>query len=295
MPFRKVLIALLVMTIFGLNAVMSKLGLAEFPPLLFTLLRFAILLPGVFFIARPAMSWSMLAAISASLSFGFLLFANMGLWLGASAGTYSFIAQTGTIFAIGATYLILGNKPSVFDIGGILLGLIGIYWICSSDGIEGSIAALSCLVGSAAMWGLGFTLVKKAHAPSIPTIVWTSIFVIPPLAIASITFEGTDVIWQSITDASLTGWMTILFSGWVSMLGAGSMMMYLIKTESVAKVVPYNMLVPVTGCFFSWFIMNEQLSPNLLFGGSWILLGLILAQIIPQFTAQKKANPKLTT
>ncbi|MBS0634681.1 MAG: EamA family transporter [Verrucomicrobia bacterium] len=285
MPFRKVLIALLVMLIFGLNAVMSKMGLQEFPPLLFTLLRFAILLPGIFFIARPQMSWGMLAAISGSISFGFLLFANMGLWLGASAGTYAFIAQTGSIFAIGVAYLILGNKPSPFDIAGIALGLVGIYWICTSNGIEGSFTALSCLVASAIMWGLGFTLVKKAHAPSVPTIVWTSIFVIPPLAVGSLLVED----WSCLKEATPVGWMSIFFSGWVSMLGAGALLMYLFRTEAVAKVAPYNMLVPVTGCLFSWLILNEQPSPNLLLGGSWILLGLIMAQVIPHLFKPAKA------
>ncbi len=285
MPLRKVLMALLVMLIFGMNAVMSKIGLQEFPPLFFTLLRFAILLPGVLFIARPKMSWAMLIAITSTLSIGFLLFANLGLWLGASAGTYVFIQQTGSIFAIGAAYLLLGKRPSSFDITGILLGLVGIYWICSSNGISASITALSCLVASAITWGLGFILVKKANAPSIPTIVWTSIFVIPILAIASLAIEGSDAIGTSIKSASLFGWSTVFFSGWVSMLGAGGMLMYLMRTEEVSKVVPYNMLVPVTGCLFSSLLLGEQIGISLLLGGCWILLGLVVAQIAPRFFA----------
>lgn len=286
MPFKKVMLAILVMTIFGLNAVLSKIGLSDFPPILFTLLRFVILLPGLFFVARPKMSWAMLLGITFTLSIGFLFFANLGLWLGATPGTYVFIQQTGSIFAIVAAYLLLGNRPSVFDIGGILLGLVGIYWICS--GISAPLWALVCLVGSAVTWGLGCTLVKKAHAPSTPTIIWTSVFVVPLLATLSLAIEGTDTIVSSITNASLTAWMTVFFSGWVSMLGAGGLLMYLMRTEEVSKVVPYNMLVPVTGCLFSSLILSEQLSINLLIGGSWILLGLILAQIMPKFWLFRK-------
>lgn len=281
MPFHKVLMAILVMVIFGLNAVMNKIGVNEFPPLVFTFLRFVILLPGVFFIRRPKISWAMLFAISCTLAMGFILFSNIGLALGATAGTYSFIAQTGTIFAIGATYLILGNKPSKFDVVGILLGLVGIYWICASQGIDGSVEAISWLVASAIMWGLGFTLVKKAQAPSIPTIIWTSIFAVPVLALSSLAVDGSEI-YTSVTNASTTGWFSVFFSSWVGMLGAGGLMIYLIRTEEVAKVMPYNMLVPVTGCLFAWLILHEQLNVNLVFGGSWILAGLVVAQVLPR-------------
>ncbi len=282
MSWQKVLLAVLVMIVFGLNAVFSKLGLLEFPPLLFTLLRFLILLPGIFFVARPSISWPMLIAITFTLSIGFLLFANVGLKLGATAGTYAFIQQTGSIFALFAAFLLLGHRPSLFDIGGIVLGLIGIYWISTSNGIEGSPLALFFLVASAITWGFGFTLVKKAHAPSIPTIIWTSIFVIPFLAIASVAIEGKELILSSLSNASPAAWATVFFSGWVSMLGAGGILMYLMRTEQVAKVVPFNMLVPVTACLFSYLLLGEQLTQDLFIGGAWILSGLVACQIIPK-------------
>ena len=192
MPWNKVLLAVIAMMVFGLNAVLSKIGIAEFSPFLFNFLRFAFVLPGVFFIARPKISWTMLTAIALVLSVIHLTFGTVGLYLGASAGTFVFIQQTGSIFAILFAYLLFKQKPTAFDIAGIALGLIGIYWICSSKGTQGSALAIAALVGSAVTWGLGFTLVKKAQAPSVPTTVWTSVIALPCLGVATGTFDGLD-------------------------------------------------------------------------------------------------------
>jgi O-acetylserine/cysteine efflux transporter len=278
MPWIKILYAIIAMMIFGLNAVFTKFGLSEFPPLLYNFLRFAFVLPAIFFIPRPAISWSMLLAIGLSLSIGHLSFACIGMTLGASAGTFVLIQQTGSIFAICFAYLLVNQKPSRYDLLGIALGLIGIYWFCASKDTEGGLLAIAALIGSSVTWGLGFTLVKKAHAPSLPTSLWTSIFAIPCMALASGLIEGPEAIISAFSNATLKGWSTLLFAGWVSLLGAGSLFMYLMRTEPVSKVVPFNMLVPLFGCLFAYLILGEQLTAPMLTGGAWILGGLMVSQ-----------------
>ena len=165
MPLQKIALAVLAMTIFGLNAVVSKIGLGVFPPLLFNLLRFSIVLPCIFFVPRPPISWGMLIAITLSLSIGHLMFANIGLFLGASAGTYVLIQQSGSIFAILCAYLLFSHRPSRYDVIGMAFGIMGIICICSAKGTEGTLWAIAALVASAATWGIGFTLVKKGSCP----------------------------------------------------------------------------------------------------------------------------------
>lgn len=279
MPTYKIFLAILAMMIFGLNAVLAKMGLVEIPPLLFNFIRFIFILPCLFFIARPNISWTMLALIAGSLSILHLCFTNLGLAMGASAGMYVLLLQTGSLFALFFTFLLMGTKPTFFDILGIGLGLVGIYWICTDKGAQGDLLSILMLIGSAAMWGLGFALVKKARAPSLPTTVWTTLFALPFLAAASGTFEGMDTIVSSVQEASLFSWFTVLFSSWGSMLGAGGILMYLMSTENVAKVVPYNMLTPVFGCLFSYLIVGEQITGAMLTGGVLILCGLMISQL----------------
>jgi O-acetylserine/cysteine efflux transporter len=278
MSLYKIFLAVFAMMVFGLNAVFGKMALVEIPPILFNFIRFIFIFPCLFFISRPNISWAMLGLIAGSLSILHLCLTSIALAMGASAGMYVLLLQTGSLFALLFAFLLMGTKPTVFDILGIGFGLFGVYWICTDKGAHGDLWAILLLVGSAAMWGLGFTFVKKAQAPSLPTNVWASVFALPFLGIASGTFEGLDTIVSSLRQASLFSWFTVLFSGWASMLGAGGILMYLMRTESVAKVVPFNMLTPVFGCFFSYLIIGEQITWAMVIGGALILFGLVVSQ-----------------
>ena len=98
------------------------------------------------------------------------------------------------------------------------------------------------------------------------------------MTVASLIFEGPETIWSSLGNGSILPWMTVVFSGWISMMGAGGILMYLMRTELVSKVAPFNMLVPVTGCLFSVLILGEQLSLEMIGGGMLIILGLAISQ-----------------
>lgn len=278
MPLYKIMLAIVAMMIFGLGAVISKAGLQEFPPLFFNLARFAVLLPLIAFIKRPNVSWPLFAAISITLGVLHLSLANVGMWLGASAGMYVLLLQTGSLFVLGFAYLFFGIKPTRFDLAGIGLGLIGIYIICAAKGTAGGPLAIVALIASAAMWALGFTLVKKAQAPSVPMTTWMSILVLPFLGVSSLSLEGTEKIGYALQNATYVGWGAIFYTAFVSMVFAGGILMYLMKTEPMHKVAPFNLLTPVFGCLFSVLLLGEQLSASILIGGLFILVGLTTSQ-----------------
>src|SRR5262249_55613701 len=145
----------------------------------------------------------------------------LGMAWGATAGLVVLIQQTGSMFAILFAYLLFRHKPTSYDIIWIVFGLISIYLICSTQGTSGGVWAIVALVASAMMWALGFALVKKSHASSVPTTVWTSLFVIPTMAVATGTHDGWDTILNSLSQASFLAWSTVFFAGWVSLMGAG--------------------------------------------------------------------------
>ncbi|MBW9336974.1 EamA family transporter, partial [Herbaspirillum sp. RU 5E] len=65
------LLALAVVIVWGTNFVVIKLGLAEFPPLLFATLRFALsFLPWLLFVKRPPVAWRWLVGNGLFLGFG---------------------------------------------------------------------------------------------------------------------------------------------------------------------------------------------------------------------------------
>ena len=94
MPIRDVLLALLVVAIWGFNFVVIKLGLEDVPPLLLTALRFVFAAaPAVFFLRRPACPWQwvvLFGFVLGVVKFGLLF---VGMKLGMPAGLSSIVLQ----------------------------------------------------------------------------------------------------------------------------------------------------------------------------------------------------------
>ena len=107
-----ILVAIAVVTIWGFNFVVIKIGLQGLPPILFTALRFVFAaLPLVFFVKRPAVPWRLVAAY-AMFQFAFqftLLFS--GMKLGFPPGLASLVIQLQAFFTIGLAVLMLGERP----------------------------------------------------------------------------------------------------------------------------------------------------------------------------------------
>ena len=79
LTLRDALLALAIVLVWGTNFVVIRLGLNALPPLFFATLRFSfVLLPAVFFLPRPKVAWSNLAAYGVCiglLQFGMLFIA----------------------------------------------------------------------------------------------------------------------------------------------------------------------------------------------------------------------------
>jgi O-acetylserine/cysteine efflux transporter len=66
LPPRHLLLALVIVVVWGTNFVVAKQAMATLPPLTFAALRFALaFLPAALFVARPAVPWRLLAGYGA--------------------------------------------------------------------------------------------------------------------------------------------------------------------------------------------------------------------------------------
>src|SRR5690554_6105639 len=109
MPLRDVLLALVVVFLWGVNFVAIKWSVAEVPPFMLTALRYlGCALPAVFFIRRPAVGWPMLIAYGFTV--GVLQFSFMftAMQLGMPAGLASLVMQTQMFLTMGLALLFLG-------------------------------------------------------------------------------------------------------------------------------------------------------------------------------------------
>src|SRR5262245_49685642 len=102
LPASHLLLALVVVAVWGTHFVVIKWGLQDFPPLTFAALRFLfVVLPMVFFLKRPAVPLWNLAAYGVLIGVGQfgMLYLAMTHWI--SPGLASLVVQVQAFFTIG--------------------------------------------------------------------------------------------------------------------------------------------------------------------------------------------------
>ena len=93
-------LAVLVTLVWGVNFPITKLGLRAIDPFVLTGIRFALAaLPLVFFIKRPAVKFSYVAAYGFLFGLGMWGVINYGIQVGVSPGIASLIIQIGIAHA----------------------------------------------------------------------------------------------------------------------------------------------------------------------------------------------------
>lgn len=281
MPPRDLLIALGVVTVWGLNFVVIKWGVADVPPLLLTALRYvAAVLPAIFFVRRPNVRLGSLLGYGFAIGvvqFG-LLFLAIGL--GLPAGLASLLIQLQVFFTIGLAALFLGERPGAFQLGGAVLAFAGVALIAAERPSDASNAIgwlpLVLIVLSGAAWGVGNIVSKRAgKVDMLAFVVWASLVPILPLLAASLVFEGMAgfvALPGQLLDPKILA--IIAFNGWMATVFGFGMWAVLLARHPAGVLVPFALLVPVVGLAAAWVVAGESLSWVELAGSAVVLGGL---------------------
>ena len=159
LPLRHFLLALAVVAVWGINFVVIKFALGQLPPLLMAALRFGlVLIPGLFFVPRPAVGLGNLALygfLIGGCQFGLLYVAMDGH---ISPGLASLVIQVQVFFTIGLSMRISGERVRGFQWLALLLAAGGI-----ADG-RGLAAALT-LGADGALLGTRLWATQESLAP----------------------------------------------------------------------------------------------------------------------------------
>jgi O-acetylserine/cysteine efflux transporter len=271
-----VLLALLVVVIWGCNFNFIKFGLEEMSPLLLCAVRFFLAsLPAIFFIKRPAVPFK-IVAIYGLLTFGLqfsLLF--LGMNLGVPPGLASLIAQVQVFFSILFAVMILDEAPNLWQIIGALISFSGIATVAFHVGGEVSFAGLMLILAAAAAWGYGNLVTKKvSSSDTMGLVVWASFVASFPLLICSLLFEGTQSIVYSYHHLTWLGFSSILYIVYASTWVGYGVWNWLLNRYSVATVVPFTLLVPIVGMISSVLITGESFHPWKIVSAVLVIMGL---------------------
>lgn len=284
LPLRHLLLALAVVAVWGVNFVVIKFALGVLPPLLMAALRFGlVLLPGLFFLPRPAVPLGNLALYGLLIGagqFGLLYVAMNGH---ISPGLASLVIQVQVFFTIGLAMRVSGERVRAFQWFALLLaaGGIGVI-ILHTDGGTTPLGLGLVLLAALAWAGGNIAAKQGAPASMLAYVVWSGAFAVPPLIAMSLALEGRDAIATALATADAAAWAAVAWQAWGNSLFGYAAWGWLLARHPAATIMPLALLIPVFGIGASALFLGEALPAWKLAAAALVLAGLALNLLWPR-------------
>jgi len=188
-------IVLFVVTIWGLNFVFVKIGVAEIPPFLFMALRFGV----VALILVPFIKWPHgrgKALIAYSMMLGVIHF---GLMFNAihliDASTVALLSQLNTPFAVILSAVLFRDYPGWKRVLGIAIAFGGCFVIAGEPRFDGALLPILMVVGGTFAWAVAAVQAKQLGSIGPFALNgWMALFATPPLLLISLATETPSLV-----------------------------------------------------------------------------------------------------
>ncbi|MEO8848850.1 MAG: EamA family transporter [Casimicrobiaceae bacterium] len=273
---------LAVVAFWGFAFVPIKIALGEIPPFALAALRFFFAaVPAMLFIRRPSMPWRDIAAYGVAIGvfqYGLLF---LGIKLGMPVGLSSLVIQVQVFFTIGLAVMFGSDRLSRANLVGGAIAAIGIGELAVyklAAGMTGTLAGFVLILIAGFAWAVGNIIGKRAavnhRADMFGLVVWSSIIPALPLALLSFAFEGGSAVATSVAHASWQAWVCVFLLSWgATLFGFGSWAS-LLQRYSVGLIMPFGLLIPVSGLIFGALLLDERLVLTQMVGVVLVMLGL---------------------
>ena len=276
LPPRDIGLLLVVCVVWAINFLTSAYALQEFPPLLFTGLRMALLAAVLWpFLKAPAPGqWPRLLGISVGLG---VVHFGLSFWALKLAGDLSSVAivmqsyvpmsallawwllgerfawRTGLAIAVSfAGVLVLGFDPLVLDRPASLLLML-----CSAGFLALATVMMRGLQGQTPWSQQG----------------WLALISVGPLLALSLVIEGP--LPQTLAGGTWIGWSGVAYSALASSLLGHGLYYVLVQRHPVAQVTPWLLLAPVLAVALGVLVWGDRPGATLWLGGAMVLGGVL--------------------
>ncbi|MBW8485038.1 EamA family transporter [Actinomadura parmotrematis] len=286
MRLRHTLFAALIAAVWGFNFVPIKVGLDDFPPLLFAALRFAFAaLPAVLFVRRPPVAWRWLWLVGLPLGVGQFGLLFIGMHLGMPAGLSSVVLQTQALFTFLFAGVLLRERITAMRAAGMAVAFSGVavLGVVQSGGTSGPVLPFALCVAGAAMWALSNVAMRRmnetAAAPvdTFGFMVWMSLVPVLPLLALSLLFEGPGALPDAVRHVTWAGAGSLAYVTYASTLFGFGAWGWLMRRYPAGTVSMYSLLVPPFGLLSAAVVLRERVTAAQLAGAALIVAGVVIA------------------
>lgn len=283
---RHLLLALLVVAIWGSNFVVIKYILDTLPPLLLATLRFALAaFPLVLLVRRPATSWGNLAFYGLTIGvaqFGLMFYA---MTRDISPGLASLVMQSQVFFTVGLAMVVSGERVRPFQVLAAAIAVAGILVIGWHADVHTTVLGLVLTLLAAFAWALG-NIAGRAAGPvnMLGYMAWSSLFAVPPLLLLSLLLEGWPRIADGLAQADSLTWLGVAWQSAGNTIFGYGVWAWLLARYPAATVTPFALLVPVFGMGASALFLGEPLPGWKLLAAALVMGGLALNLLTPRLS-----------
>lgn len=295
---RDLVLALLVILVWGVNFAIIKVGLVGVPPLLLGALRFTLAaFPALLFFKAPKVPLRLYLAFGLTMSVGQFAFLFSAIHVGMPSGLASLVLQSQSFFTLVLTALWLRERWQGNQLAGLLLAAGGLVLIGSAHGASMPLLGFLLTVAAAAMWACG-NIVSRAvgrHGPmnQLAFVVWASLVPPLPLLALSCLIEGPAAISAALQGFSLASFASVAYLAWAATLFGYGVWTFLLSRYPINRVAPFTLLVPLVGLTTGWLAFGETLQPVHFIGGALLMVGLFVnlfgAPLLARLRLQWKA------
>ena len=194
---------------------------------------------------------------------------------GVAAGVAAVITSLQPVFVSILAVRVLGEKLRAVQVGGLLLGLIGVVLVLGPT-FDSSVSKLGIAAVFVALFGsTTATLMQKKFGSDIPMIAGTAYQYVASgfvLAIAALATNGTHIDFTPKFVAAMT-WLILALS-----VGAVLLLLWLLKAGSAASVSSLFYLVPPATALEAFVLFGEKVNTQGFLGigitalGVWLVI-----------------------
>lgn len=281
MKTRDIFLVLLMNFAFGAAFISAKIGVGEFPPFLFTSMRFLIiallLLPFLKIHSGQMINIIIIAFLGGGIHFSFFYLA---LDSSKYISSVAIILQLGIPFATILSVIFLKEVIRWRRLLGIVFSFSGVIILIFEPTIFSDLGGIYYALLAALSMSISLLFMKKLnHIKVFDLQSWIALISCMFLAIASYFFEQGHT--EVILNASMKGWISVVFTALVATGIGHAGFYYLITRYELSKITPLTLLAPVlaiiNALIISYFSMidgfNEIISLKIIIGGFFTLTG----------------------
>ena len=285
-------LVLVIVAVWAINFLTSAIGLREIPPLLFTALRFGLLLvPLVFLMKRPPPGqWPRLMAVSLCIGVVHFSLSFLALKLAGDLSSPAIVLQSYVPMTTLLAWWILGEKVGWRTSTAIALSFLGVLVLGLDPHVLQKPVALATMLASAFALAVGTILMKGLRGLDMYSQQgWMGVISLPPLLALSAWLEPGAI--AALPQASGLAWLGAAFAAYASSLLGHGLYYSLVQRHPVAQITPWLLLVPVFAMMLGIAFWGDQPGPRVIAGGAMVLGGVLVIALRAKVKSRTLPEP----